>query len=159
MKGLLKAAVLIALLAVGAMVGVAFLLNAPRVRAEKRIKDADPAALLAACRSVLRAQSTFTSEEPTPSWQDEHITIKKNSHQYVNGMPAEIQAVEPNAVLIFSNQVALFYYASPIRYVIRAFETNAIQYGTQRIIDGLWEASNLDEKEEERKDLSGQPAR
>ncbi|MFA5205143.1 MAG: hypothetical protein WC708_12150 [Lentisphaeria bacterium] len=128
--------------------GVAYLATWPicgltlmhsRNQAIRQIRNADHPAVLAACRALMTDVDNFKCDHEMPSWQAGWKAVVDNgSAQYEDKIPATIKALNPQSISITSNQVYLFYWNSPVRLSVRAFGPTAKQFGTEKLIDGLW---------------------
>ena len=109
-----------------------------RRRTVERIRQGDHAALLSACRSLMENGHTFTND-PVVTWaRSWQASVARDSEQYNRSMPPAIKDLTPKWVRITTNQVYLYFWDVPRRMCVRAFATNAHQFGTEKLVDGLW---------------------
>ena len=111
----------------------------PAGRAVSTIEAADHAALLAACRQTIADRPQYTNDrDPDVTWMDEWVTCKRGSQDYQRRLPAALRDLDPNWVLIGTNQVVVSFRGPPARVYVRGFMPDAKQFGTRQLIDGLW---------------------
>jgi hypothetical protein len=104
----------------------------PGRRMRKRLNQADHALILAACRQMIA--DVHTSHRP-------NLTIGKDDPSFSTRVSAPIRDLRPAYVLASTDHVMICLSALPRIYVL-GFATNVEQYGTTRLIDGLWYSSS-----------------
>jgi hypothetical protein len=111
----------------------------PANRAVAKIEATDHAALLAACRQAIADRPEYTNDrDPAVTWMDEWVTCERGSKDYYSRLPATLRHLDPNWVLIGTNQVLVSFRGPPARVYVRGFAPGATQFGTRQLIDGLW---------------------
>ena len=111
----------------------------PAKDAIRRIDAADQDTILAACRQIMNERPQYTNDlDPTVTWMEEWVTVKRGSHDYRRRLPAAVRDLNPYWVLIGTDQVVVSVNPIPARVYLRAFSPKAKQFGSRKLIDGLW---------------------
>jgi len=100
----------------------------PERRLHEKVRKADHAAILSACRSII--SNSIASNRPP-------FSIGRGDPLFTNTVPSPILNLSPAYVTIMPDHAMICLSALPRVYVL-AFATNAVQYGGEKLIDGLW---------------------
>jgi hypothetical protein len=101
------------------------------------ILHADHQAILAACRTMIAERQNYHNQRPDsknrpgdPVWpsKDEFPTVIKN--------------LDPRYIIVDKDHVVICFSALP-RVYLYGFAEGAEQYGTRKLIDGLWIGSSI----------------
>jgi len=111
-----------------------YIITIPGRRGRERILSANHPALLAACRELITTRQSYSNEQQV-SWAD-GIYINGNSPQFRRA-PQIIQDLRPLHIRVNPHCV-LIYVALPPRAVVFGYAEGAEQFGTTKLIDGLW---------------------
>jgi hypothetical protein len=121
-----------------ALLGIAFILLRHALQTSgrggyRRIMQADHPELLLACRELI---SNRVALSPDHASRD-ILPIGPKYHGYTNMVHATIQNLGPMFMEVHTNYV-MIYVAMPPRQAVLGFAEGAHQFGTTKLIDGLW---------------------
>lgn len=137
---MLRITVLLCLFMVCVFVCVAFLTRRRAFQIRQYIRSMDHPALLAECRSLIENRSALAND-----WADKRradipgdtIVLDSKVRPYGDEVPKTIRDLDPVYVAICNDYVFINMGTIP-RNGILGFNTNAQQFGTAKLIDGLW---------------------
>lgn len=112
----------------------------PARLARTRIKGADYEAVLHACRLMMSSVSIYTNESsaPSASRETDRISIRSGSAQFNRSVPAVLTNLQPDWLLIRTNEMVLIFCGPPCRVNVHAFAPGAKESGTEKLTAGLW---------------------
>lgn len=102
---------------------------------QKPIYDANPDALLRACRVLMTHRHELHNESGNS--RGKPAFLGSGTPEFVKTVPEAVKTLRPAYIAVWKDHVLVCIRALPRTYVL-AFSENAKQYGTRRIIDGLW---------------------
>jgi hypothetical protein len=108
----------------------------PARRARRRVEAVVPQSILAACRDLMAQRSVFQGEEVVPDSEWVHVKLSSPEHQKM--LPPPLVSLKPMWILIKTNHVTVGVHPPPCRVYLRAFAPGAKEFGSIKIIDGLW---------------------
>ena len=116
---------------------------------QKPIYETDHQSLLAACRTMISQAETFPHKNKKPN--DYFIySISHTNPDFVQFVPREIVMLNPAYVAVSSNEVMICLSVLPRLYLL-GFQMNAVEYGSERLTNGLWLSANPTRDREELK--------
>jgi len=104
----------------------------------QRILAQDYSSLLTGCRTLIENRNVFTNDWPDRgSIQKSMIVLDSKIRPFNNAIPRVIRDLEPVYIAIDKDRVFVNTGTIP-RNAILGFDTNAQQFGSVKLIDGLW---------------------
>jgi hypothetical protein len=87
---------------------------------------------------LINQRSALTNEWSGPAgWNDHAVLVRGGSVQFSNSVPKVVQNLRPIAITIAPDYVQV-YVAAPPPTLLLGFPDGAKEWGTTKLIDGLW---------------------
>ena len=108
------------------------------LQVRQRILAQDFSCVLAGCRELIEKRTVFVND-----WADrkeesqETIVLDSKIRPFGNDVPSVIRVLKPNYIAIDNDRVFVNMGTMP-RNALLGFATNAPQFGSVKLIDGLW---------------------
>ena len=129
----------------------AFMIMNDQTRAElARMQSHDPVSLLAGCRQLIAQYDVVQNDwSNRPDTADDRVLDPQITPLGTN-VPQAIRDLKPWFVIVRTNYVLVRLYTPFARASYLGFAEHAEEYGTRRIIPGLWFWSGSDSSQTER---------
>ncbi len=103
-----------------------------------RIYRADHQSLLVACRELIAARTNYGAYRLNLPYDPRSTNWVELNEQFIatNSIPSVIRKLRPKAIWIYEDSAQIFMHAP--RTSVLAFAEGVHQYGTYKLMDGLW---------------------
>jgi len=104
---------------------------------QRSIYVADPVALLSACREMINNRAADSIGTNPSSAKTSAIVIDDKRRLNAESIPSIVRQLKPVRITLDKDRALICVWPYPRIYVI-GFSAGAKEYGTKKIVDGLW---------------------